>query len=40
MSRVQQTPFVPAQAGIQGGMTRASIVISWVPAYAGTSGRT
>jgi Cu2+-exporting ATPase len=32
------TPFVPAQAGIQGQMREPGDLIPWVPAFAGTNG--
>ncbi len=39
MWRANQTPFISAQAGIQSDNQCAIILGSWVPAYAGTSGR-
>jgi hypothetical protein len=33
-----QTPFIPAQAGIQGYLRRFIELRSWVPAFAGTNG--
>ena len=33
-----QSPFIPAQAGIQSHKCEANNVLPWVPAFAGTSG--
>jgi hypothetical protein len=38
MWRAQQTPFIPAQAGIQSDNLCAGNFDSWVPAFAGTNG--
>jgi hypothetical protein len=38
MIAMNQTPFIPAQAGIQGDNLRAGNLLPWVPAFAGTSG--
>ena len=33
-----QTPFIPAQAGIQCFATGTRRLLLWVPAFAGTNG--
>ena len=38
MWRVQHTPFIPAQAGIQSDNLCASNLGFWVPAFARTNG--